>query len=501
MVGDRSGIAEKQEDDLRAAGLAHILAISGLHMALFAGGAYGLALLIFASIPALPLRWETQKWAASAALFAALVYLFLSGASVATQRSFLMIGLVFLGILVGRRGLTLRSVAIAGLFLLLLAPERLFFPGFQMSFAAVICLIAVYEIWRNRERTFSRARQIDASVLSRVLQHVLRWGAGLIVTACIAGLATGLIGAHHFGRIASFGVVGNFLGMPVFSLLIMPFGVLALVLMPLGLASLPLIVMSAGISLLLKIASFTAQLDADAGVIGKLSAPVALLFVASLFAALLLAGRKRLWAIAPLAAGMMFLVQHRPPDIQIAASGTRIAARDEEGLLRWAGRRQSFATDIWYAGEGVPKSAIGSRKMKSPQITCDSDGCVISAYPASAGDDSNAKTQVPLKLALPKSAEAFRLDCKYADIIVSDLKVRANCPDVTSIGGSVRQERGAISIWLSNGKKDHPVQKASPEAGSQPGAKIAKLKFAVPANPRPWHEPGTFTREQLRKVK
>ncbi|MEM9635739.1 MAG: ComEC/Rec2 family competence protein, partial [Pseudomonadota bacterium] len=501
LVGDRSGIAEKQEEDLRAAGLAHILAISGLHMALFAGGAYGLALLVFASIPALPLRWPTHKWAAAAALIAAFVYLLLSGASVATQRSFLMIGLVFLGVLVGRRGLTLRSVALAGLFLLLLAPERLFFPGFQMSFAAVICLIAVYEIWRNRDRTFNRAGQIEAGVMRRTLQLVLRWGAGLLVTAFVAGLATGIIGAYHFGRVAPFGLVGNLLGMPIFSLLIMPFGVLALVLMPLGLASLPLMVMSLGISWLLEVAAFTAQLDADAGVIGKLSAPAAFFLCASLFAVLLLPGRWRLWAIVPMAAGVMFLALQRPPDIQIASSGTRVAARDEEGVLRWAGGRQSFATDIWFAGEGVPGHAIGSRKMKSPQFRCDSNGCVVLAYPAGSFDDLISEARVPLKVALPKTAEAFRLDCMYSDIIVSDLIAPKICATVASIAGSVRQERGAISIWLSKEKSDQEARSGQPEIGYQSQVKISKLMFAISANPRPWHLPGTFTRENLRRAK
>ncbi|MES0881888.1 ComEC/Rec2 family competence protein [Roseibium sp. SCP14] len=500
LVGDRSGIAKEQEEDLRAAGLAHILAISGLHMALFAGGAYAIVLLILAVIPALPLRWPTHKWAAVAALVAAFVYLLLSGASVATQRSFLMIGLVFLGVLVGRRGLTLRSVAIAGLALLLLAPERLFFPGFQMSFAAVICLIAVYEIWRNRELSIGRGVPAEAGPISLLLRNAFRWSAGLVVTASVAGLATGIIGAHHFGQVAPFGVVGNLLGMPVFSLVIMPLGVLALVLMPLGLASFPLTVMSMGISWLLKIAEFTAQLDAGAGAVGKLSAPAALLFTSSFFAVLLLPGRQRIWAIMPMVAGALLLISQRPPDIQIASSGVRVAARDEQGFLRWTGRRQSFATDIWFASEGVVSSAIKSRKMKSPQVRCDASGCVVLAYPASSEGDLNTALNTPLKVALPRTADAFRLDCEHADIVVSDLIIPETCRTATSIGGAVREERGAVSIWLSREKMAYATQTDQPEVDSQSGVKISKIKFAVSANPRPWHMPGTFTREKLKQV-
>ena len=510
LVGDRSGIGEAEEEDLRAAGLAHILAISGLHMALFAGGAYGVVLLLLAAIPSLTLHWQIHKTAALAALIAASFYLVLSGAAVATQRSFLMIAIVFMGILFGRRGLTLRSVALAGLVLLIIAPERLFAPGFQMSFAAVICLVAVYDMWRRRPRSdFDESRR---SNVGRNLALVLgKWVAGLFVTALVAGLATGIIGAHHFGRIAPYGLVGNMLGMPVFSLLVMPMGVLALVLMPFGLAALPLAAMSFGVSLLLKIAAFTAGLESGGGMFGRLEGTAAVLLLAALFAGLLLPGKRRLIAVLPLTAGLVLAASSKSPDIQIAASGSQLAARDEAGVLHFAGRQGSFAAELWLQAEGVPASAISSRKMKSPQRKCDGDGCVIRAYGEPEEDDPSVALH-PIAIAQTKRIEALQTDCRKADLVVTDLIVPPTCGAALVLDGRTRLARGAVSIWLA-GPGDEQIDPRISETGiaavraeaTTPGTHtsapvisgIARLIFAIPDPPRPWHRAGTVTRASL----
>jgi competence protein ComEC len=522
LVGDRSAISKDREQDLRAAGLAHILAISGLHMALFAGGAYGVTLLLLALFPPLTLRWPIHKWAALSALLAASAYLVLSGASVATQRSFLMVALVFLGVFLGRRALTLRSVALAGLVLLLIAPERLFYPGFQMSFAAVICLVAVYEQWRAHQAGKDNNKSRERGRFSRAIIFVGKWGAGLFVTAFVAGLATGIIGAHHFGRVAPYGLLGNLLGMPVFSLLIMPMGVLALVLMPLGLAALPLTVMSFGLSILLKIAAFTANLGDGAGMIGNIGALTTLLFMTALFISLLVPGRWRLFAGIPFAAGSVLIAMERPPDIQIANSGTRVAARDADGTLRLSSSRSSFVSEIWLQREGVDGSAIKSRKMKSDQRQCDGRGCVVSGYSTIAGDRENSESSTSLKVALPKTAEAFFQDCRYADLIVSDLIAPENCKAEFVLDKSVRTTKGAVSIWLTNewrvqtvaGTK-HEANGANTDEGGSAGVVtmssskldaaqqyplITKIRYAIPDPPRPWHQPGTVTRASLRRA-
>ncbi|MEJ8474281.1 ComEC/Rec2 family competence protein [Roseibium algae] len=551
LVGDRSGLSDETEDILRQAGLAHVLAISGLHMALFAGGAYAAILLVLSFWEAIALRWPSHKLAACVALLAAIFYLGISGGSLATQRSFVMIGLVFLGLIVSRKGLTLHSVALAGLLLLILAPERLLHPGFQMSFAAVICLVAVYETWR----TSSAGRGVQALSMrprfwSRIgWQTMLFWG-GLTATALVAGLATGVIGVHHFGRIAPMGVIGNLLGMPVFTLLIMPMGVLALVLMPFGLASLPLQVMSAGLDVLLGFAEWTANLDIGQDHVSPPGANVTLLLMAALFLGVLARGWIRLGALPLGIIAGAFLVFDRPPDIQISEKGAIIAARGADGILRFSAKRAGFETDIWLQREGLPEDAFSVQKMGTPQRRCDPYGCVYLAYApmrtgslmASDRTGSLVYKPVPIRIAMPQKAEALAMDCIEADIIVTELTVPKDCDVSLVIGAAERRAHGALSLWLeaadwpasndrsvgggngksqltnkeptenwllgftssvmnlvfgktsrmvpaSNVNKDHAAASDSVSVKTPPKTVITKWLSAKTRPPRPWHRP------------
>ena len=149
MTGVRRFIPAEQTENLRVAGLAHILAISGLHMALLAGGTYSGLALILACILPLSRRYDVRKFAAGAAIAAATFYLVLSGASVATQRAWVMSSIFFLAIILDRRAVSMRSVSVAALITLALHPESLMSVGFQMSFAAVAALVAVYQAWQR----------------------------------------------------------------------------------------------------------------------------------------------------------------------------------------------------------------------------------------------------------------------------------------------------------------------------------------------------------------
>ncbi|MBO6755596.1 MAG: ComEC/Rec2 family competence protein [Roseibium sp.] len=489
LVGDRDRITEPTEEVLREAGLAHVLAISGLHMALFAGGAFSVFVMLLAAIPSVAVAVPVHRIAAVAALLAATVYLGLSGASVATQRSYLMISLVFLGILVGRRGLTLRSVALAGLVLLTLAPERLFHPGFQMSFVAVLCLVAVYQQFRRRQT--DRIRKYEqAGLFRRSVRWLGVWIGGLFITALVAGMATGLIGAHHFGRIAPYGLVGNMLGMPVFSLVVMPMGVLTLLSMPFGLAAYPLAVMEAGLSALLDVATFTAAIDTGDGTLVPPGSLTTLLLVAGLFLLLLLPGRGRLLTVAPITAGALLFALARPPDIQIGGSGAAVAARDEMGTLRLSARRAGFEADMWLQMDGVGSKSFPDRKMLPDQRTCDAIGCVVKAYPPGGRNSPVMRGQAvsaapertisvrPLILAFPTAGQALIDDCARADIVVTDLEVLVPCRAPFKLSGQERRAVGAVSIWLGT---EQDLR------SGEVRTVVKDWRKAKTVPPRPWH--------------
>ena len=200
--------------------LAHVLSISGYHMAVVAGIVFFVVRALLALVPSLASRRPIKKWAAGAALSAAFFYLLLSGAEVATQRSFIMIAIVLIGVMVDRPALTFRTLTVAALCVMVLSPAAVVHPSFQMSFAATLALIAAYQHglpWRA---------DADTSLGARVALWGGREIAGLILASLVAGLATTPYAAFHFHRVAPYGVLANLLAMPVVSALVMPMGIL-----------------------------------------------------------------------------------------------------------------------------------------------------------------------------------------------------------------------------------------------------------------------------------
>ena len=226
ITGDRSDIDPDILVSLRASNLAHLLAISGLHMGMLSGFVFALFRYAFALSPYLALRIRPKKFAAGLAIMAGAGYLMLSGASVATQRAFIMTAVVLFAVILDKPALTLRAVALAAFIVLLIKPYSLLEAGFQMSFAATTALISAYE-WLNR-------RQVWA-FLSRGKWKYIKPVIALLFTSAVAGLATAPISAFHFNQISQYGLAANLLAVPMMGLLVMPSAVTAFILTPIGL--------------------------------------------------------------------------------------------------------------------------------------------------------------------------------------------------------------------------------------------------------------------------
>ncbi|MEM6409875.1 MAG: ComEC/Rec2 family competence protein, partial [Pseudomonadota bacterium] len=223
MAGDRSFMAQEDAEALRGAGLAHILAISGLHMGIVGGLVYLLVRRGLALIEPLALRMPVQKPAAATALIASACYLIISGASVSTQRAFIMAAIFFGAILFDRAALSLRSFALALIAVVALHPESVMTPGFQMSFAATGALIATYGAWSERRREHPERK--GGFGLGFTLQS-------LFVTSFVGAVATAPFALFHFGRVAAWGLAANLLAMPVISFLSAPLAAGSLIAAP-----------------------------------------------------------------------------------------------------------------------------------------------------------------------------------------------------------------------------------------------------------------------------
>jgi len=349
MTGVRSAIPLSLMKSIRNSGLAHLLAISGLHVGLVAGILFiGLRALL-ALVPPIALRYPIKKWAAAAALLGALAYSIISGATVPTQRAFLMIGLVLAAVILDRRGLSMRMVAWAAAVILLLRPESLLGASFQLSFAAVTALIAAYEVLRNRRVYGNAGRRSWFRVF-------LIYLGGVALTTLIAGAATAPFAIYNFNRMADFGLVANLVGVPVTALWIMPFAVAAFALMPFGLESIALAPMGWGLDVLVWVAKSVAAWPGAITLIPAM--PTWGLAVVAIGGLWLTIWRTR-WRLlgGPLiVVGLASVFAVTPPDVLIGGRGKVMAVRSAGGALMVSDARKSkFGQGVWLRRAGLEK--------------------------------------------------------------------------------------------------------------------------------------------------
>lgn len=348
LTGDRSGVGAETTEALRRSNLAHLLAISGLHMGLLTGVVYGVLRAAMALIPVLALRWPIRKWAAIGALGAAIFYLLLSGGNVATQRAFVMAAVMLGAVLFDRRALSLRSVALAAVLLLIWRPEALLSAGFQMSFAATVALVAVFGWLRRRRAAASRD--------SRRAPRWLRGTLSVALCSLVAGLATAPVAAAHFHRIAEYGLVANLLSVPLMGALVMPAAVLAAALWPVGLDWIGLALMEGGTRWILMVAHGVGGLE---GAVRNVPAPpVAVLPLMALGCLwfILWPGWARFAGVALFVVTLGGWGMTERPALLIAESGALVGIFGPEGRALTRARGEGFVARNWLESDGDPAS-------------------------------------------------------------------------------------------------------------------------------------------------
>ena len=375
LTGERGSLRPAVYDDLRDSGLAHLLAISGLHVGLVAG-------LVFAGIRAglalserAALTWPLKKIAAIAALAAAFFYMLIVGATVPTQRAFLMTGLVLFAVLVDREAFSMRLVAIAATIVMVISPFSVLGPSFQMSFAAVIALIAAYESV-GRERF---GLSDDRGWRYRLLLYF----GGVLFTSLIASAATGPFALFHFQRIAGYGLIANLVAVPLTALWIMPLGVIAYVLMPFGLAAIGLVPMGWGIDLLLWIAAEAASWPGAAWSVAAPNGTSLGLTVLGGLWLCLWAGRWRGAGLAPILVGLILMATPSRPDILFDGQSDTIAVRIDDRLYVSGDGLSNYTRDVWLRRLAIAPQAVAAwREAETTfadrsRLACDAIGCRV----------------------------------------------------------------------------------------------------------------------------
>ncbi len=338
-TGDRSAMDQDTLADLRASNLAHLLAISGLHMGLLTGFVF--AFLRLALAPA-SLYLPSRKIAAVGALLAGSVYLALSGGNVATERAFIMVGVMFAAVLVDRRAITLRAVAVAAFIVLTLRPEALYGPGFQMSFAATTALVAVFGAMRQAPGT------------KRRWPKWLRFIGGVALSSFVAGMATAPFAAAHFNQVPHYGLIANVVSVPLMGAVIIPGAVLAAILSPFGLAWIGLSVMEPAILWILWVAETVAGWPRS---LSFVVAPPDLVVPMMALGGLMLViwqGRGRFMGIPVVAFALVVWSGAERPMALISQTGGLVGVMTENGRALSKPKGDGFAADVWLENDGDP---------------------------------------------------------------------------------------------------------------------------------------------------
>lgn len=435
MTGGTGGIPIPLLDSYRDSGLAHLLSISGLHMSLVAGFVFVVIRRGLVLVPAFALRYPIKKWAAAIALPFTGSYLLIAGAPIPTVRAFIMIAVVLLAVLIDRTAISQRMVALAAMIVLLFWPESLLSASFQMSFAAVLALVAFYE---DGHGMFLERRQHWAG-------RIFYYGAGIVLTTLVAGGITSVYGLYHFNRIAIYGVVANLVAIPLTGFWIMPWAVTAFLLMPFGWEQGALMCMGWGVTVMNSVATMVAAWPGAVIKITPLS--IEALAVFTLGGTWLCLWRRswRWWGVPVMIGSLLTMAWVSPPSFLIAQNARVMAARTDRGRLMIfpSVHPLSLQKKSWlaYNGGQVPLSwpRAGGRADES-RLRCDSQGCLYRE-----GDRI---------LAVVKDPAIFREECRTADIIVSVEAVarheRQECGAAVIDRFSVLND-GAHAVWVGKG--------------------------------------------------
>lgn len=446
ITGKRDALSAPVFDAMFISGVGHVLSISGYHMALVAGVVFFIVRAVLALFPALALRYAIKKWAAMMAFAAATFYLVLSGAEVATQRSYIMTAVVLIGVMADRPTLTMRTIAVAAIAVMLIVPEAVIHPSFQMSFAATLALIATYE----------RGIPWAASAADTPLgARIALWGAReitvLTVASLVAGLATTPYAAYHFHRMAPYGVIANLLAMPVISAVSMPAGLLALIAMPFGFDAPLWRLMGVGIDWMVAVATWVANLPGAVGYVPAFGVGAMLLATAGLIVVCLLRSPLRFAGAGLALAGCAAAMMAARPDVMVSAGGDVVAVRGADGRLAAVkSGSDTLSVHEWLAADGDARAPTD--RAVAAGFACDPDGCVARLPDGAA-------------VAVSRTAAAFADDCTRAALIVT-LRVAPGDCAAKVIDRATLRRNGAMALTYRNGQFE--TASARPEGLDRP---------------------------------
>jgi competence protein ComEC len=447
ITGKRGAMAEDVKQAFRESGLSHLLVVAGMHLGLVGGFVFFAVRALLALIPPIALRYPIKKIAAAVTLVALFCYLLISGASIPTQRAFVMTGLLFAAILVDRLKISMRVCAIAALFVLTVSPSSLMGVSFQMSFGAVVALVAVYETYGGQLSRYLHSPSWPGFVMGHV--------AGIVVTTIVATLGTMPFLIFHFHHIDLYSPLANGIAVPLSAVWTLPWGVVACLLMPLGLESWALTPMGWGIEATVVVARWVAGLPGNLWLTPRLPASgLALIALGGLWFCLW-QRPWRWWGLPAIAAGFLGMATTTPPDIVVIDGARVIAVRAADGryLVNAAPGERLYQSSLQEETGEAQIPWPKSRETQDPALDCEPDRCL---YERSGR-----------RIAIVTGIMGVPRDCRGLDLIVSAVPAGFRCRSQLPVIDRFDSYRlGSVAIWINDaGLK---IESANESRGERP---------------------------------
>jgi len=427
VTGKRGLIGPETNDALRAAGIYHVVSISGLHMVLAAGVVFWLVRAVLALVPYCALVWPIKKIAAGLAMLGVTAYCAFSGWDIAAERSLIMTLIMLGAILVDRPALSMRNLALAALVALAREPEGLLGPSFQMSFGAVAGLIACARLIDGR--LFVRP---GAGRIGRLVGTGLSAITGTLATTLVAQVATAPFATYHFQTIQPFGLVGNALTLPLVSLVVMPSAVIGCLAYPFALDRPIWWLMGQAVGGMLAIAQWIAGFERATLVLPAFGTTALILLTAGLLLATLPVSRLRWLAAPPILLGLWLAALPDRYDLYVDRQGGGAAVRGPDGRLAALGSPSGFVLEQWLKADGDGRRP-GALAAPTGGGHCDRLGCT-------------ARLPDGRAVALVRDRRAFAEDCPRAAVLITGLTAPPTCTGPFVIDRKILSERGAVAL-------------------------------------------------------
>lgn len=435
VTGDRSSIDAETNAALRDSGLGHLLSVSGIHMGVVGGLVFAMVLWTLSLIPPIALRFPVKKIAAVVSLIVLAAYLVLSGSSVPALRSFVMACVAFGAILLDRPAISMRGLALSAIIVVMLLPESVLEPGFQMSFAATMALVALFEMLK---RAPHKPALPTPGPLIGAMQAITRGIGGVLLISLVAGLATDPFAIYHFQRFSIYSLPANLITAPIMSFLVAPAAAAAALFAPFGWSDVPLQIMASALDLIAAVGQTFGERPEAVRAVPRPPDEAFAVCVLALLWACLWRGALR-WAALPIFAGSVWMYVTAPlPILAFDADLRAVYARTDEGGEQWsligAGGRSTYARDRLGSTLGLSPPVI---ERLAPPERCGEAGCVW---------EWQGRT-----FALARDASGFEAACASGAVVLARAAAPADfvsrCGSVAVLDSADLAERGGGFIY------------------------------------------------------